>query len=361
MSRRQDKIKKEFRMLDKNGDGQLDFDELKDLLRQGGSFSDDEVQKLYDKCDSNHDGKISFSEFVDYVYGAERTSGGRHARLSATTAVHADASERDWGPVKDVFVAFAGKDMDGREFSKFCADNGLWDRKFKKTDADLIFSKVVPRGQRRMDYNMFKDAVRHIAAKKQCSTGDLQDLISDSEGPVMHGTKADAVRFHDDKTTYTGSHVYNAHHEGTHAEDAFGRHERLAAAHADLAHGGEGEHEWDKSIEVLELFLGRDKSLDGTEFYKMMQDCGIIGGGFLQPHCDVVFSANCGRSRKIDEEGFKACIRGVAKSKGQEVWQVQQMVEQCEGPHSSATKAGYNRFHDDKYAYTGSHVGKHIG
>ncbi len=28
--------------------------------------------------------------------------------------------------------------------------------------------------------------------------------LSDSKGPVLKGTKADYVKFHDDKTTYTG-------------------------------------------------------------------------------------------------------------------------------------------------------------
>mmetsp|Transcript_13794 Transcript_13794/g.24016 ORF Transcript_13794/g.24016 Transcript_13794/m.24016 type:complete len:508 (+) Transcript_13794:54-1577(+) len=503
--RKQEAIKARFSQLDTNKDNYLDFEELRDLLSKGGNFTDREIQTLYDQCDKDGDHRISFAEFVDYIYTQEKTGAGRHAMLAAESAVGDDGTESDWGSVASVFEAFAGKDMDGREFRKFCEDNNIIDRKFKKTDTDIIFAKVVPKGKRRMDFEMFKNACRHISKKRECTTGHLQKIIAESDGPHLHGTQADAVRFHDDKSLYTGSHSYNERHAGADPSASMGRHERLAAENAvskgdseddwaevdrvfdafaerdgqldskefnkmchDIAglvnpgnHGGftkrdidivfteacrssgvrkmdnvvfqeavrriakrkgvavfevqslvgrsEGpvrhatkalatrlhdddstytgvkstgpkddrharlkaqhdalaqesldEHDWGKCLIVFELFAGSD-GLDSGEFYKMVNDCNIIDSHFKRTHCDVVFQSAVGRGRKIFPETFKTAIRAIANRKDQPVWQVQQQVETCKGPHSHATKADAVRFHDDKFQYTGTHAGKHIG
>lgn len=501
--RKQEAIKARFAQLDANNDGYLDFSELKDLLAKGGNFSDREVKTLYDQCDKDGDSRISFDEFIDYIYAQEKSGAGRHAMLAAESAVGDDGTELDWGSVESVFESFAGKDMDGREFRKFCEDNNLLDRKFKKTDTDIIFAKVVPKGKRRIDFEGFKNACRHISKKRECTTGQLQRIIADSDGPLLRGTQADAVRFHDDKSTYTGSHTHNERH-GADPGAAMGRHERLAAAnsvtrddteddwdgvdrifdafaerdgqldskefnkmcqdiglvsagsqggftkrdidivfteacrhtgvrkmdnvvfqeairriakrkgmavfevqgivarsegpirhatkalatrfhddessytgvkstgpkddrharlkaqHDALAEGSSDEHAWDQCLRVFDVFAGSD-GLDGSEFYKMMNDCKVIDSHFKRTHCDVVFQSAVGRGRKIFAETFKTAVRAIANRKDQPVWQVQQQIESCTGPHQHATKAEANRFHDDKFAYTGTHAGKHIG
>merc|ERR1712178_508989 len=97
--------------------------------------------------------------------------------------------------------------MDGKSFVKLCKDCGLINKSFTATDADLAFAKVVGKGQRRISFPQFEHLLQLVAQKKGT---DLEQMLADvmlSEGPILNGTRADAVRFHDDKHTYTGTHV----------------------------------------------------------------------------------------------------------------------------------------------------------
>jgi len=42
------------------------------------------------------------------------------------------------------------------------------------------------------------------AEKKGCSYDDLVKIVLEHGGPVYQGTKTDKVKFHDDKSLYTG-------------------------------------------------------------------------------------------------------------------------------------------------------------
>lgn len=112
--------------------------------------------------------------------------------------------------LQDTFRAFCGAgkcEMDGRTFVKACRDSGLIDKTFSATDADLLFSKVVPKGQRRLCFQGFLEALALVATKKGAELDDIKHKFMGSAGPTLNGTVADSVRFHDDKTTYTGVHV----------------------------------------------------------------------------------------------------------------------------------------------------------
>merc|ERR1719464_163587 len=112
--------------------------------------------------------------------------------------------------LEPVFVSFCGpgkSDMDGRGFAKVAKDCGLLDKKFTPTDVDLLFAKVVPKGQRRIDLQGFEEALGLVAQKKGVDAAELIQSVAASRGPVLNGTKTDAVRFHDDKSTYTGVHM----------------------------------------------------------------------------------------------------------------------------------------------------------
>merc|ERR1719262_804188 len=58
-----------------------------------------------------------------------------------------------------------------------------------------------------MSIDQFNKALEHMAQRKNLSLTVVQSTIVDCRGPVIHATQADAVRFHDDKSTYTGTHV----------------------------------------------------------------------------------------------------------------------------------------------------------
>jgi len=97
------------------------------------------------------------------------------------------------------------KDMDNKSMVKMFKDVGIIDKRFTTTDADLIFSKVCPKGQRRITVNDFKRALSLIADKKGVGSDEIEDIVAGSHGPVLHATKADDVKFADE-SNFTGAH-----------------------------------------------------------------------------------------------------------------------------------------------------------
>ena len=113
-------------------------------------------------------------------------------------------------PWQDTFKAYCANkpDMDGKGFVKLCKDCELVDDSLTLIDADLIFAKVVSRGHRRIILRQFKEALRLIAERKGMDEDEICQRVAESEGVVHEGTTANYVRFFDDKSTYTGTHVY---------------------------------------------------------------------------------------------------------------------------------------------------------
>eukprot|EP00386_Alphamonas_edax_P000748 GDKI01002338.1.p2 GENE.GDKI01002338.1~~GDKI01002338.1.p2 ORF type:complete len:149 (+),score=56.58 GDKI01002338.1:151-597(+) len=108
--------------------------------------------------------------------------------------------------ISATFQAFTNgqPEMDGRQFAKLCKDCKIIDAKFTATDADLMFAKVKAKGARKISIAELESALEFIAQKKGCSVDAVRSKVENNEGPVLQGTKADAVRFHDDKSLYTG-------------------------------------------------------------------------------------------------------------------------------------------------------------
>ena len=109
--------------------------------------------------------------------------------------------------VKAIFSQFTGgkKEMDGKTFMKFNKDCKLLVKnKVTSTDIDIIFAKVKTKGKRKIDVAQFKAACELVVAKKKITLPELLAKASTAGGPKFKGTKADYVKFHDDKNTYTG-------------------------------------------------------------------------------------------------------------------------------------------------------------
>ena len=112
--------------------------------------------------------------------------------------------------VQDTFRAYCANkpDLDGKSFVKLCKDTEIVDDVFTQIDADLIFAKVVSRGHRRITLHQFELALRMMAQKKGVEEDEICRRVAESEGVLHAGTQADYVRFFDDKSTYTGTHLY---------------------------------------------------------------------------------------------------------------------------------------------------------
>lgn len=119
----------------------------------------------------------------------------------------------------DTFRKFCSgsSDMSSKDFAKLCRDCGLIGKTLLGADVDLIFTGVVPKGQRRIELQQFETALRHVAEKRGVPVGEVCLAVEESPGPRLNGTKADVVRFHDDRSTYTGTHrhVRNGIRAGT--------------------------------------------------------------------------------------------------------------------------------------------------
>mmetsp|Transcript_93466 Transcript_93466/g.166306 ORF Transcript_93466/g.166306 Transcript_93466/m.166306 type:complete len:513 (+) Transcript_93466:66-1604(+) len=61
-------MKERFRMLDKDHDGLLNFDEMYDFISGHREMSREEARMMFDVVDKDKSGKVDFHEFVDYVH-----------------------------------------------------------------------------------------------------------------------------------------------------------------------------------------------------------------------------------------------------------------------------------------------------
>lgn len=69
---RKNLVKQKFRALDKNGDGYLDYEELKELLAAGNpNIADWEVRLLFETVDKSKDNRVEFEEFCDFVFAQD--------------------------------------------------------------------------------------------------------------------------------------------------------------------------------------------------------------------------------------------------------------------------------------------------
>lgn len=51
-------------------------------------------------------------------------------------------------------------------------------------------------------------ALGHVADKRQEGAEKIHSIVAQSKGPILAGTRAEATRFHDDKSAYTGVHAH---------------------------------------------------------------------------------------------------------------------------------------------------------
>jgi len=97
--------------------------------------------------------------------------------------------------------------MDSSHLMKLCRDAQLLDTKLTRTNVDLIFTRVCPKGSKRLNYKQFVNALTLFAEKKRMNPLKIFMMVVSIQGPSVSCTVANPNRFHDDKTTYTGVHT----------------------------------------------------------------------------------------------------------------------------------------------------------
>lgn len=197
------RIKETFARYDKSGDGSLDIEEMRQTLRNLGSFNIEEIRHVCGDLDKDKDGEISFEEFEAWI-----RSPSKKKEIMKAKAILAPS---DNDGLEAVFYNFCGQgraDMDNKGFLKLLRDCGLLDKKFTDTVVDLLFAnpKLKPKGERSIGFEQFELALELVAEKKGVRHKDVLAPVMEVTRPMMQGTKAEAVKFHDDKSTYTGAH-----------------------------------------------------------------------------------------------------------------------------------------------------------
>jgi len=73
-------------VVNKNGIGTLDYEEMSKLLLKGNpNFSEAELKQIFDGADGNGNGVIEFTEFLWYLYGSSKP-GGKSSGPAAAAA-----------------------------------------------------------------------------------------------------------------------------------------------------------------------------------------------------------------------------------------------------------------------------------
>ena len=153
--------------------------------------------------------RICGDKYEDIIYKSLCDSEGNVSREQFLHVV-SDNLEKE---VFHVYQSFCPHgDIDSRTFVKLCKDAKLTNKKnFTVTDCDLMFQKAKSQSgvtTKTLNYSTFRqNLVEEIAKKKSMEATQILTKIARVEGPTLHGTKADAVKFHDDKSTFTGAHA----------------------------------------------------------------------------------------------------------------------------------------------------------
>jgi hypothetical protein len=116
--------------------------------------------------------------------------------------------------------------MDSKTFIKFLRDCDQITKTFTSGDADLIFQKTKAKASapgagsyssgvvhgKRVNYEVFRAiAIPCLAEKKGKTIESLLETLASCTGPSMNNvTTAQANKFHDDVSTYTGARAVAA-------------------------------------------------------------------------------------------------------------------------------------------------------
>ena len=151
-----------------------------------------------------------------------------------------------------------GVDMDGVTFAKLWKDAGLMgdgEGKLNTIRVDLIFNMVKPKGDRRIVYDQFRQAVDLASRDMDISYTDLCAKISECKGPVFSGTEGTTFRASTlDREKQDHEVVLDPPEEVAGLEDVF---------------------------QAFNVFGGGDPNVMPNDRYiKLCQECGVVDASF---------------------------------------------------------------------------------
>lgn len=249
--------------------------------------------------------------------------------------------------------------MDGKTFAKLSKDTKILDKKLTATDIDLIFAKSKDKAARKINFAQFQKAIGFCAEKKGVTAEALSQAIVESGGPTFSGTKADAVRLHDDKDQYTGVYAQGGPtnvdtNPGGKIYAPSEEEKKAAPKKAAPAQAATSSAPAGSLNEVFSNFTAGASDMDGKTFAKFSKDTKILDKKLTATDIDLIFAKVKDKTaRKITFDQFKKAISLCAEKKGLGAEALEEKILEHGGPTFKGTKAEAVRHHDDKSLYTG--------
>ncbi|GBF90596.1 hypothetical protein Rsub_03168 [Raphidocelis subcapitata] len=199
-----------FEWYDADKSGAIELPELHRVLADLGML-EGKTPREAAACAENHmraadaagAGKLGRDAFARWCGTLVMNKARQHLRFKMGLQAEED--------LRNVFVAFSSfgcreevREMDGKAFIKLARDTELLGGALTPTEVDLIFARVKSKGARRVGFEQFLTALSAVAEKKGVSFEAVVSQVLSAGGPIAHATKADNVRLHDDRSTYTG-------------------------------------------------------------------------------------------------------------------------------------------------------------
>ena len=431
-----------FVKYDKNRTGAIEIDELRDVMSDlgllGGRSNAEKasvVVAAFTAADTDRDNALSLEEFTAFYLRATapRLSDFLHcqypdAYASLRTAFH------DWASFgashhhphhphphhqeKQKQQQNKGAVLGSAHWLKLCRDTKLVaPGALTSTDADLIYAKVKPRGQQRIGFSHFVDALGAVAARLNRDLISVVTKVIESPGPVVNGTVVKAERF-----SYSGETTAPTPTSTTDIDTAATKNRRrfsappLASSSVTMlapttttmttkqpekqqkqsvkrqsgdeftipavrGSSSEGEYADDggntaRSQNVLKVFgafagFGSTSTptptstsmlspirmeMDSKQFMKLCRDAGLVTSPATAVAADLCFAKAKSRgTRRISYADFLVALALLAQEQGKDEEEVLKQVAVCPGPRRNSVVGvpEYTRLHDDKSTYTG--------
>eukprot|EP00927_Polykrikos_kofoidii_P068103 TRINITY_DN6349_c0_g1_i2.p1 TRINITY_DN6349_c0_g1~~TRINITY_DN6349_c0_g1_i2.p1 ORF type:complete len:412 (-),score=69.62 TRINITY_DN6349_c0_g1_i2:32-1192(-) len=325
------KIKDTFGKYDRDGDGCITATELQAVLHALGSFQ----------------------EFMDWLMeGAGTTKKANSGDVRAKAALKPGTGDG----METCFYNFCGSghtDMDGKSFLKMVKDCRLVDKKLTVQDIDLIFAKVVPKGQRRINYTQFEAAVKLVAEKRCDDLDEIRETILDSERPVVRGTKTEPPKLSSENATM--GRVRSENPQRPRDEEPGQRFGRVATEgacprrparprasvvapcqNAQTSPSGR-EIDWKAAFS---LYCSNGKDLDGRSFVKLCKDANMLDAQFSMNDADILFTKNLASGqRRMGFMEFNEVLYKLAELKNCDYGSLLEAIARTGGPVLVGTQA----------------------
>mmetsp|Transcript_68770 Transcript_68770/g.151480 ORF Transcript_68770/g.151480 Transcript_68770/m.151480 type:complete len:367 (-) Transcript_68770:64-1164(-) len=308
-------------------DGLVPLEEVWKLLQRLGSFKEMELRNIFETV-GVVDGRVSIEDLFDWTQHETPLAHRVKAALMP-------GSDENPETILYSFCVPGSLEWDGKSFLKLCKDTGLITDTFNAVDADLIFARVLKKGQRRISLPQLQEALANVAAKKGVSREELLMDIADSEGPKLAGTKTMNLRLYEKPGPLVqrkGSTVSTSS-GGPASARSTGPRILASAAQAVVASPSFKQDGTSSYQEVFQAFCGPRSGMDGKAFSKLCKDCGLLDRRFSAADADLIFAKVCPRGgRRIGMEQFEEAVWLIGRKRGMDYGCLLDSIANSAGP-----------------------------